>query len=352
MESASERQLHSDEAFQYLCVDFFIQGFVDTYALKTAFEISLIDYLIATPNASLLQLQNGLQINGFGLSFLVDLLAANGVVKHRDGTIALTEPFMTALRYRDLLEAKIDFSNFAAPDVANLFSLLIAAPDQFSQSSRMFQLFDYSRCSQSSPESLEFARRWMRFTTILTRYESRVCMKYHDFSRYERMLDIGGNSGEFVLQICRRFPSLRATVFDLPPVCDVGEAHIRAEPEADRISFVRGSALADPLPTGSDLVSFKSMLHDWPEPDARRLLSRAARAVPPGGTLMIFERGQLEVGKGGLPYSLIPMLLFLNYFRPSSVYHSQLEAEGFLDITTQLIQLETPFFLVTARAPT
>ena len=72
----------------------------------------------------------------------------------------------------------------------------------------------------------------MRFTTALTRYESGACIANHDFSPYERMLDVGGNSGEFALRVCQRHSRLRATVYDLPLVCDIGERHVRAEPEA------------------------------------------------------------------------------------------------------------------------
>ena len=98
------------------------------------------------------------------------------------------------------------------------------------------------------------------------------------------MLDIGGNSGEFVLQVCKRHQGLRASVLDLPLVCDIGREHIAAEPEAERISFIKGNAFTDPLPEAFDLISFKSMLHDWPEKDAPSLIERRpgrwSRAAP------------------------------------------------------------------------
>src|ERR1051326_4168968 len=132
-----------------------------------------------------------------------------------------------------------------------------------------------SRCFDRSSESYEMTRRWMRFTTALTRYEARVCVKRYDFGRHRRMLDVGGNSGEFLLQVCRAHSELSATVFDLPLVCDIGQEHVSSHPESSRINFRRGNALVDALPGGIDLVSFKSMLHDWPENEARRLMQRA-----------------------------------------------------------------------------
>ena len=123
-------------------------------------------------------------------------------------------------------------------------------------------------------------------TTTLTKYEAGVVMKHHDFSPYGRVLDIGGNSGEFVLRICREHPEMAATVFDLPQVCEVGRQHVSGEPESARIDFIGGNALSDTLPGGFDAVILKSILHDWPEAAARRFIQRAGECVVPGGTLI------------------------------------------------------------------
>jgi SAM-dependent methyltransferase len=161
------------------------------------------------------------------------------------------------------------------------------------------------------------------------------------------MLDIGGNSGEFALRVCKAHPGIEATVFDLPVVCDVGLEHIRSEPEADRIAFVKGNALSDELPGGFDLVTFKSMLHDWPDKEARHLIAKGTQALKPGGTLLIFERGPIEVEQGRFPYAAIPMLLFFHSFRVPSFYEEQLRSLGFANIGVQRIELEMHFFLVT-----
>jgi ubiquinone/menaquinone biosynthesis C-methylase UbiE len=162
-------------------------------------------------------------------------------------------------------------------------------------------------------------------------------------------LDIGGNSGEFVLRICKNYPNIHATVLDLPLVCQVGLEHLRSEPEAERISFIKGNALADELPKDFDLISFKSMLHDWPENEAKQFITKASQSLQPGGTLLIFERGPIEVNETPLPYSMIPFLLFFRSFRSPAVYKEQLETLGFQDIGIQRIDLEMPFYLVTAK---
>jgi hypothetical protein len=231
----------------------------------------------------------------------------------------------------------------------DLFTTLVHSPDRLGGDARISDFFCYHRSFEASSENYELTKRWMRITTAFTKYEAQVCMKYHDFAQYHRILDIGGNSGEFVLQICRRHPGTLATVFDLPLVCDIGGEHLRSEPEAERITLIKGNAFTDALPEGFDLITFKSMLHDWPEKEAKQLIVKASQSLEPGGTLLIFERGSLEVSEKTLPYSMIPFLLFFHSFRSPVIYKEQLKELGFRDITIDKISLETPFYLVTAK---
>ena len=332
----------------YLCVDRFLRSVVDARALKTAFELRLIDRLAAAP-APLTKVVADGPGEARGLRLLLALLQTSRVVEQSDGRVALTPEFRAALRYRDLLETKLAYAEFVLPDFSELFTAAIRNPEGFFRQSRTFGLFAYDRAQGDSVEDVEATRRWMRLTTCLTKYETPVCLHHHDCSRYGRMLDIGGNSGEFALQICRRHPGLSATVLDLPLVCKIGRAHVAGQPEGARIDFVEGSALTDPLPAGRDLVTFKSMLHDWPDAEARRLLGRGAEALKPGGTLLIFERG--PVPTDDVPYSLIPFLLFFRSFRGPALYAEQLATLGFVDVDVRRVDLEMPFYLVTGRKP-
>jgi hypothetical protein len=340
--------------FSFLCVDRFICDFAAARALKTAFELRLIDLLNERQPCALQALRGELPCDERGLRLLLDLLRANHVVEEEAGGIRLTGAFVAALQYRDLLEAKLDFASLVAPDFVERFTLLLTDPGKFMGQSRIFELYNYAHALALEPsaENVQRTRAWMRFTTCLTRYEAQACLKHHDFSPYRRMLDIGGNSGELVLRICKAHPELQATVFDLPVVCAVGREHVRAEPEAPRIAFHEGNALTDPLPAGFDLVAFKSVLHDWPEREAKRFLTRASQTLAPGGTLLIFERGPLVIGADPIPWSLIPMLLFFRSFREPSFYEEHLQAIGFTNVRTQWIDLDMPFFLVTATLGT
>lgn len=334
-------------AYAYLCVEAFLGDAVRARALGTALELGVIDRVAAREGMDRAALADALGIDRSGVGMLCDLLAAGGVVEEPQGRLRLTEAFRGALAFRDLLEAKLDFAALVFPDFLGGLTALLASPDEFRRRANIFRLFDYGRCYDASPESVALARRWIRITTALTKYEAGACLAAHDFGRYRSHLDIGGNSGEFALRICRAHSGLRATVFDLPLVCRVGREHLRGEPEADRIGFVPGNALTQALPAGCDLITFKSMLHDWPEREARQLIAKASQALTEGGTLLIFERGPFECAERGVPYSLVPFLLFFRSFRAPAIYAAQLEGLGFREIAVRRIDLEMPFFLVT-----
>jgi SAM-dependent methyltransferase len=336
-------------SYDFLCVDEFLSNVVEARALKSAFQLGLIDHLRGGPASTLEAIRAHCRCDDRGLRLLLDLLESGRVVERFGDGFRLTQGFLNALRFRDLLEAKLDFANLVVPDFIDLFTALVEDSGRFFRESRLLDFFGYHRCFEVTPENRERTRRWVRITTCLTRYEARACLQLHDFGRYARMLDIGGNSGEFALQVCKRHPGLQATVFDLPLVCDIGRDHVGREPEAGRITFVEGNALVDTLPTGFDLVAFKSMLHDWPEREAGLLLERACRSLNPGGTLLVFERGPIEARGGTLPYSMLPMLLFFRAFRPPTFYAARLQALGLTRIDVQMLRLEMPFFLLTGR---
>lgn len=334
--------------FDYLLVDAFIVDLVSARALSSALEMGVVDLFLYHGRLTAAELQQRVTFEPSCIKLFLDLLTHAGVIARDDEGYVLTPRFMKVLPYRDLLVAKLDFAHFAAHDFIDSFSFMISDVRAFRKRAGMFRLFNYGNSTVQTPENHQRTMKWMRITTVLTKYEAQACFSKHSFSGYRQMLDIGGNSGEFALQACRNYPELRVTVFDLPVVCDVGQQHLAKEPESGRITFTRGNALVEVLPAGFDLVTFKSVLHDWPERETLVFLDKACRALQKGGTILIFERGAFETGAAGLPYSLIPMVLFSHTFRTPEWYCDYLAAHGFASISVQWVRLDVPFMLVTA----
>ena len=342
--------MHLNHVTQYLCVDDFLATLSASRSLKSGFELGIIDQLISQP-LSFARLEAVARCPSGSLRLILQLLVADGVLAEMADEYALTDRFRNTLGFRDLLEAKLDFALAVAPDFAERFTLLLQDTQEFLKQARLFSLFDYDKCLHATPENYASTHRWMRFTTALTRYEAPVCFNYHDFSSYRRMLDIGGNSGEFARQLCVRHENLSVTVCDLPVVCDIGQQHLASTNEADRIHFFRANALKDQLPDGHDVITFKSMLHDWPDDEAGTFLNRAHEALAPGGSLLVFERGPFQFQGAPIPFSLLPTLLFFPFYRSASFYVESLKGMGMVDVQVREFTLDSPFFIVSAVKP-
>lgn len=110
-----------------------------------------------------------------------------------------------------------------------------------------------------------------------------------DLSGRRRLLDLGGATGAYAIHFCRANPGLTATVFDLPTTRPFAEKVIEEEGMADRVRFVGGDFTRDGLPGEFDVAWLSQILHGEGMEASRRLVIKAARALAPGGLLLIQE---------------------------------------------------------------
>lgn len=333
-------------------VDRFLESEAAAHALSFAFASGLIDRLARRSDIAAAVLADEFRLAPPQLACLTGLLVGAGIAAEPEpGRIRLSEAFRAVLPCRDLIEAKLAFAAAASEDLRRHFPAFVADLPAFMAASRTFELFRYDRCFEITPENLEATRRWVGYTTCLTRYEAGPCLNRIEPASHRRLLDLGGNSGEFAAQACRRAPALAATVFDLPVVCALGRENLADRPEGARVAFRAGDMRRDPLPEGHDLVTLKSVLHDWPAEAARALLERAAQALAPGGRLVIYERAPMDLRARPPGYVQSADLVFQPFFREADLYTETLETLGFVAVSVRRIALETPFHLIEARKP-
>ncbi len=105
-----------------------------------------------------------------------------------------------------------------------------------------------------------------------------------------RMLDVGGSHGLFSVALCQRHPRLCAEILDLPEALAQAAPILAREGLGDRVVHRAGDALAEDLGTEAfDLVFISNLLHHFDPAQSRDMIRRAARALRPGGVLVIQE---------------------------------------------------------------
>ena len=129
-----------------------------------------------------------------------------------------------------------------------------------------------------------------------------------DFTPFTCLLDLGGGSGAYTVEILRRYPHLRAIILDVPQVSRLAEEVIRQEGLAERVRTVAGDYEHDPLPPGPDVVLWSGNLHASSPESCRRVLTRLRALLPPAGMVLIHDYLLDDTHTG----PLIPALLALH----------------------------------------
>src|SRR5712692_6743206 len=71
----------------------------------------------------------------------------------------------------------------------------------------------------------------------LTRFVTPDVLDAYDFGRIDRLMDVGGGSGELVGAVASKYPHIRAIVFDLPRCEEAATRHLERAGVSDRTSF-------------------------------------------------------------------------------------------------------------------
>ena len=133
----------------------------------------------------------------------------------------------------------------------------------------------------------------------------------YDFTGVKRVLDVGGGSGCFMVAAAQAHPHLRATVMELPAMCDAAKAYIESGGVADRVDSCAVDMFRQPWPRGYDALFFSNIWHDWNVRTCQWLAARAFEALPSGGRILLHEMLLDEDGGGPVTAASFSMLMLL-----------------------------------------
>jgi ubiquinone/menaquinone biosynthesis C-methylase UbiE len=120
----------------------------------------------------------------------------------------------------------------------------------------------------------------------------------------KRMLDVGGGSGAFSIAFAKTCPELRAEILDLGAVVPLAEEYIREAGLQNRVRVRPGDMRTADFGEGFDLVLLSAVCHMFGEDENRSLIQRCARALVPGGHLVIREF-ILQEDRAGPPHAAL-----------------------------------------------
>jgi hypothetical protein len=133
----------------------------------------------------------------------------------------------------------------------------------------------------------------------------------YDFRNVQRVLDVGGGSGCFMIAMAQAHPHLRCTIMELTAMCEVAQTYINAGDAAGRVDTVAVDMFRQPWPRGYDAIFFSNVWHDWNFRTCSWLATRAFDALPSGGRIMLHEQLLDDDGAGPPTAASFSMLMLL-----------------------------------------
>lgn len=168
------------------------------------------------------------------------------------------------------------------------------------------------------------------------------------------LLDLGGGPAVYAMLLAERWPALRVTVLDLPPVAEVARELIAEAGVSDRVT-VRGADLLtqDYGEAEYDAVLLSGVLHQMAEGSIRSILQRAYTALRPGGRLLISDM-MVDESHSQPVFSALFSLQMLLTSDEGAVFSTEecitwMRAAGFEDAAARFLPPPLPYALATGR---
>jgi hypothetical protein len=176
--------------------------------------------------------------------------------------------------------------------------------------------------------SSEFAQLITAYMNAHSRAAAKAVGVQPLFAQVRSVLDVGGGSGVFSIEIAKSQPALRATVMEIAAVCAEADRYIAAAGMAQRIRTEAVNMFTQAWPSDYDAHFLSNILHDWSDDTCRLLLKKSFDALPSGGRIVLHEMLMDDDGCGPLPAAAFSLLMLLG---TRGRQYSLPELRGFLE---------------------
>jgi len=134
-----------------------------------------------------------------------------------------------------------------------------------------------------------------------------------DFSDHKKMMDIGGGSGVYAIQVVANSPNnMSAVVLDSKPVCQVADRYIQQYNLQDKVQTMTFDFFKDQLPNDCDVAFLSHVLHIFDRNKNITLLKKIYDSLPNENGIIIISEWLLNDEKSGpIPSALMGLTMIV-----------------------------------------
>jgi acetylserotonin N-methyltransferase len=181
----------------------------------------------------------------------------------------------------------------------------------------------------------DLAKMITAFMNAHSRASSLAVAQQPLFAGVRSVLDVGGGSGIFAIEMAKAWGELKATVLEIATICAEADGYIAAAGIGARVNSHPLNMFTQPWPPGYDAHFFSNIFHDWSDDTCRLLARKSFAALPSGGRILLHEILLNDDDCGPLAASAFSLLMLMGtkgrqYSLPE--LRQFLESAGFTDI--------------------
>jgi len=110
-----------------------------------------------------------------------------------------------------------------------------------------------------------------------------------DFTNVKSMLDVGGGSAAFSIEIVKKNPLIKATVLDLPHVIPLTKKYVDEAGLLNNFNFIEGDYLTKNFESSYDLILLSAIVHINSYEQNKMLIKKCADALNKEGMVIISD---------------------------------------------------------------
>jgi ubiquinone/menaquinone biosynthesis C-methylase UbiE len=110
-----------------------------------------------------------------------------------------------------------------------------------------------------------------------------------DLTNVKRVLDVGGGSAAFSMEIVKKNPAIKAVVLDLPHVIPLTKKYVGETGLQEKFEFMEGDYLNIDFEKGYDLILLSAIVHINSYEQNRMLIKKCADALNKNGMIIISD---------------------------------------------------------------
>jgi len=142
-----------------------------------------------------------------------------------------------------------------------------------------------------------------------------------------RMLDIGGSHGVYSAALCRRYPPMLSTVYELPEIVKFARRVAGEKGTARFCTYVEEDFMEAVVEDRCDLAFLGNIVHHFDRIGATRLLEKVRACLNPGGLILIWD----ITGRKTLPDIDSALFSLLFYITSKAGCYSASDIEDMLE---------------------